>query len=202
MELVRLWEILNKRLSVILVTVILAVVTSGVTCMLLPVQYRARAFLRLDQTDPATGLSRPDYNSLMMYRQLARTYSELAASEPVMQKLSGAVNGELSPEKLKEMVSVRKVKDLELLEISVVDENPERAAYLADRLAAILQQEERNAWKMNNLQVIVPAFPDRRPAGPNVFLAVFTAGLAGLGLAVMAVAVLEYPAGKGQSWPG
>jgi len=182
----------------VLVTVVLAMTAGGTVYMVLPLKYQARAILRLGQPESVivdgAGTSHMDYNSLMMYRQLARTYSELATSEPVLQKLSAQVDQSLTPDDLKQMITVRKVKDLELLEILVLDTSPHRAAYLANRLAVILQQEERDVWKMNNLQLIVPASVVQRPVGPGVLLSIFTAGLAGLLISTLLVAAVEYQA--------
>lgn len=184
-------EAISKRLFFILLTVMLAVLGAGVTCMLTPVKYQARAVMMLSRYDSATGEPGMDYNSLMMYRQLARTYSELATSKPVLEKLAGELGGEPAAEKLGQMVKVRKVKDLELLEIVVEDINPARAAHIANSLFRILQQHEMQEWKMNNLQQAIPALPDGKPAGPNVILAVITAALAGLAVSVLVVLVAD-----------
>lgn len=193
MDLIRLLELLEKRLFFILVTIILAVIFSALTRMVLPERYRAKAVLWISRTDPETGLSQIDYNSLMMYRQLARTYGELATSGPVLQKLSGLLNGSLSSDSLKDMVTIRKVKDLELLEIIVLDTSQFRAAEIANTLAAILLQEEQEVWKMNNLQLITPALPEARPAGPGIALCMAVGALAGLFISVFLVVVMEYP---------
>lgn len=197
MENIRLFELLKKRLFLVLTIIILAVVAAGATCMFLPVKYQAKAVLRLDRLDPGTGVSHLDYNSLMMYRQLARTYGELATSETVLQKLSGQVNYDLDAEDLRQMVKVSKVKDLELLEILVLDTSPVRAAYIANSLAELMQQEEKDVWKMNNLRLITPALSDGRPVSPNVFLSMLIAGLAGLLVSVVLLTIMEYPSGRG-----
>jgi len=189
--------LIKKRLFLVLVTIIIAVTAGGALCMVLPAKYQANVVLRLSQPESSSaggnGAFRMDYNSLMMYRQLARTYCELAVSEQVLQKLSERVDHNLSSGDLRRMVTVRKVKDLELLEILVKDTDPYRAAFIAGRLAALLQQEEREVWKMNNLQVIIPAFPDERPVGPNIFISMLAAGLAGMLISFILAAAMEYP---------
>jgi len=191
------FTLLKKRFFLVLVTVVLAATAGGAVCMVLPVKYQARAVLRLGQPESGSvngAASRMDYNSLMMYRQLARTYSELATSRPVLQKLSAQVDQGLKPDDLRQMVTVRKVKDLELLEILVLDTSPYRAAYIANSLAVILQQEERDVWKMNNLQLIASASAEQHSVGPGIFLGMLTAGLAGLFISVLLVAAVEYQA--------
>jgi len=199
LEYVRLGEILKRRLFLVLTALILAMTAGGLVCLVSPARYQAKAVLILDRTGPESGVFQPDYNSLMMYRQLARTYSELAASEPVLRKLSAALDQKLSPGELGRMVKVRKVKDLELLEVLVADTSPDRAAYIANKLAEILRQEERDTWKMSNLRLIAPAVPDRRPVGPDLPLAVFTAGLAGLFISVILAAAVDYRTGREES---
>jgi len=185
-------EAINKRLFFVLVTIMLAVLGAGATCMITPVKYQARAVMMLNQYDSATGELSMDYNSLMMYRQLARTYSELATSKPVLEKLAVELGGELTAEKLGQMVEVHKVKDLELLEIVVQDTNPARAAHTANSLSYVLQQHEIKEWKMNNLRLMTPALPDGKPAGPNILLAVIASAAAGLAISVLVVLLVDY----------
>lgn len=193
MDYSRLVELLKKRLFPVLIMVLLAAFAAGMASLASPVKYQARAVLWLSRPDPGTGgATALDYNSLMMYRQLTRTYGELATSEAVLQKLSGYLNNTPGPDELRRMVSVRRVKDLELLEITVIDVSPERAAYIANRLAALLQQEEKMVWAMSNLRLINPAQPNDRPAGHNILLNMVTAGLAGLFLSFLLIAALEY----------
>ncbi|OPX87355.1 MAG: Capsular polysaccharide type 8 biosynthesis protein cap8A [Pelotomaculum sp. PtaB.Bin117] len=188
--------LIKRRLFLVLATIIIALTAGGAACMILPAKYQASTILRLSQpengSENSTGANRMDYNSLMMYRQLARTYCELAESEQVLRKLSERVEHSLSSGDLRRMITVRKVKDLELLEILVKDTDPYRAAFIAGSLAVLLQQEEKEVWKMNNLQVIIPASPDERPVGPNIFMSMLVAGLAGALIAFMLAAVLEY----------
>lgn len=188
----RLMEAINKRLFFVLVTVMLAVLGAGAACMIVPVKYQARAVMMLNRYDQATGELSMDYNSLMMYRQLARTYSELAAGKPVLEKLAAELGGGLTAEKLGQMVSVRKVKDLELLEIVVQDTNPVRAARTANSLCDILLRHETQIWKMNNLRLLIPALPDGKPVGPDILLTVLVAAAAGLSISVLAVLAVDY----------
>jgi len=188
--------LIKERLFLVLATIIVALTAGGLVCVILPAEYQAKTILRLSQPENDSagdaGAGRMDYNSLMMYRQLARTYCELAESEQVLQKLSERVEGELSTGNLRRMVAVRKVKDLELLEIRVRDTDPYRAAFIAGSLAALLQQEEKEAWRMNNLRVMIPASPDERCVGPNIFTGMLAAGLAGMLVSFMLVAVMGY----------
>ncbi|MCL6639685.1 MAG: hypothetical protein K6T80_08425 [Firmicutes bacterium] len=196
MDCYRFLEALKRKVFAILVMVMTAVTAAGAASLLSPVTYQAKAVLWLARADVVAGTPGLDYNSLMMIRQLARTYGELAVSEPLLRKLSADVGGSLSPDDLRRMVSVRKVKDLEFLEISVRDVSPERAAYFANRLVMLLREEEKNTLKMNYLRVIQPASPDSRPVGPQVLLNAVTAGLTGLFLSFGWVAAGEYAAVK------
>ncbi|MCG8400224.1 MAG: Wzz/FepE/Etk N-terminal domain-containing protein [Firmicutes bacterium] len=197
MDYARLLAVINARLFLVLATVMLAVLAAGATGLVMPVKYQARAVLMIKPDDNMTGgAPGMDYNSLMMYRQLARTYSELATSQPVLRELADHLNHHPGLGELEHMVKVRKVKDLELLEIVVTDTTPRRAAHIANSFADILQQQERENWRMNNLQMITPALPPGNPAGPNIILAMLVAGMAGLFAAVLIVLIADYPVSK------
>lgn len=192
MDTLGLSELVRRRLALVLVAVIMAAIASGAVALMSPVKYQARAVLWLSHGKQETGSSGLDYNSLMMYRQLARSYGELATSSPILEKLSMQVKNSPGASELRKMVSIRKVKDLEMLEVVVTDTNPERAAYLANSLAVLLQQEEKDVWKMNNLRLIAPAVADGRPSGPNLVMIMSAAALAGLFGSLLILAILDY----------
>jgi len=147
--------------------------------------YEARATLLLTRTSDQNNGGGLDYNTLMMFRQLARTYGELAKSSPVIEKLAEQVNNELSLDDLREMVVVRKIKDLELIQICVRDRIPGRAVFLANKLTVLLLEEEARLWQTNNLQVVSPAFQPSEPVWPNILRNVLLAGFAGLATSIL-----------------
>ncbi|RJQ28197.1 MAG: hypothetical protein C4589_06885 [Peptococcaceae bacterium] len=180
-----LLPVLKKRMGLILLLPLVASVAAAIFSFAAAPVYEARATLLLTRTSDQNNGGGLDYNTLMMFRQLARTYGELAKSSPVIEKLAEQVNNELSLDDLREMVVVRKIKDLELIQICVRDRIPGRAVFLANKLTVLLLEEEARLWQTNNLQVVSPAFQPSEPVWPNILRNVLLAGFAGLATSIL-----------------
>ncbi|RJQ29717.1 MAG: hypothetical protein C4589_04470 [Peptococcaceae bacterium] len=182
-----LLPVLKRRMGLILLLPLAAMVAAAVFSFIAAPVYEARATLLLTRTGGQNNGGGLDYNTLMMFRQLARTYGELAESSPVIEKLAEQVNNELSLDDLRKMIVVRKIKDLELIQIGVRDRIPGRAVFLANKLVVLLMEEEVNLWQTNNLRVVSPAFQPSEPVWPNILRNVLLAGFAGLATSVLGV---------------
>lgn len=192
-----LLPVLKKKMGLILLLPLAAMVVAGIFSFAATPVYEARAILLLTRTGGQGNGGGLDYNTLMMFRQLARTYGELAKSSKVIEKLAAQINNELSPNDLRKMITVRKVKDLELIQIGVRDRIPGRAVFLANKLAVLLLEEEAELWQTNNLRVVSPAFLPAEPVWPDIWRNVLLAGFTGLALSILGVAAWQRFAEEG-----
>jgi capsular exopolysaccharide synthesis family protein len=106
----------------------------------------------------------PSETELGLSRTLAEIYAQLVSRQPIMRAVIDKLGLKMSPEQLADMVKTNVVPSAQLLEITVLDVNPERARLLADAIAneLILQsptgpqgKKEREAFiqsQLGNLQ--------------------------------------------------
>lgn len=125
----------------VLLPLIAAVAAYAISTTMTPM-YESRATL-LIETQQASGSS--NYNELLAAERLSRTYSELATTDAVLDGTLDRLNDpELDRDTLSGMVSVSAVQDTQLLRVSVQDSDPERAALVANTLAAVFTEQVRS----------------------------------------------------------
>jgi len=100
---------------------------------------------RLLVSDPPI-LRSLDYSSMINSYAMTSTYAEMIVDRPVMQGVIDRLKLKIAPEMLKEQISVEKVRDTQLLVISVQDPNPTLAARIADTTAEVFTE------RINELQ--------------------------------------------------
>ena len=83
------------------------------------------------------GLS-PDLNDLRAGGQLMQSYAELATTRPVLQEVVSQAGLPLEPDKLDNKLRISVDKEAQILTIRVEDNDPTRAATIANTLAAVL----------------------------------------------------------------
>ena len=142
MELRQYVNILIKWWWLIVVSVLVASVAAYIATKATPYTYQSRTTIMVGQV-----LSNPNANQTDLYtgEALAQSYSDLAVREPTLQATLNAVGLTWDWTVLQGMVQSRVVPGTQLLEISVVDTDPQRAKVLADTVAQQLIRQSPSA---------------------------------------------------------
>jgi polysaccharide biosynthesis transport protein len=132
MELRQYFNVLLKWWWLILASVAVAASSSLVASLSTPRSYQAHTTLMVGQA-----LQNPNPNSTDLYtgQALAQSYTDLVRREPVLRSTLVALGLDWDWGILQGMVTSRVVPGTQLLEISVIDTDPQRAMVLADELS-------------------------------------------------------------------
>ncbi len=135
MELRHYVTVLLKWWWLIVASVLVASVSSYLGTRAVPTSYISRATLMVGQAlqDP-----NPNYSEFYTGQVLAQNYADLARREPVLQGVLDSLGLSWHWTALQGMVSTRAIPNSQLLEITVIDSDAERARILADQVATQL----------------------------------------------------------------
>jgi capsular polysaccharide biosynthesis protein/Mrp family chromosome partitioning ATPase len=114
---------------------LLAAMTAYIVVSQQPLSYQAAS--RMIVGPGVDGLS-PDLNDLRAGGQLMQSYAELATTRPVLQEVVSRADLALEPDKLDNKLRISVDKEAQILTIRVEDNDPTRAATIANTLAAVL----------------------------------------------------------------
>jgi len=188
-----LFQTLRKRLSLIVLITALATMTSGIVSyfFITPI-YQASTQLLVNQ-------SREDqtpfqYSDIQTNLQLINTYNVIIKSPAILDIVRDELNLEESIEEVNQKITVNSEKDSQVVNISVQDPDPERAATIANTIATVFQVEIKNLMKVDNVNILSKAEVKENPSPikpkPVINMAIaFVVGLmTGVGIAFL----LEY----------
>jgi non-specific protein-tyrosine kinase len=105
-----------------------------------------------------------DYASVLTSERLARTYAELLVARPVLEQLVEDKNLLTTYTNLRSRITVTPVRDTQLIDVSVEDTDPVRAAATANDLVNIFilqnqaRQSERYQASINSLDAQISSF--------------------------------------------
>jgi succinoglycan biosynthesis transport protein ExoP len=134
-DLRHLLGIIRSWLPLLLVAAVLAGAAGFIASSLQPKVYAARASLIVGES---LSNANPNQSQLQVSQSLAATYTAIAKTRPLLEKVSDDIDGALSPGELNAMIEVRAAPDVPLLSIQVEDTDPDRAAVIANSLAEAL----------------------------------------------------------------
>lgn len=188
MTLLELFKLLRKHLKLVIVLpVVMALVTAGVSWGMMSNQYTSTVsvYVLSSSEEQAGTIQNTDLNaSQLMANDIARlassdTVASRTAAELGMQSLSGF------------KVSVESATTTRVIEISVTADRAEESALVANKLAEVLSSVAQDVMGVESVNVIDQAQAPASPSGPPRTMYVAAAFLAGIFLAVAIVVVMD-----------
>ena len=191
MDLRQIFNIILRRLWIIILVTVVATLSSGIiSYFVLEDIYQASTTLMVSKTrdDQTTNLQ---YNDILLNQKLVKTYSEVAKSNRVLEKVVEKLELDMSVDTLRSKVQINSVSDTEIIRISVEDQDPVFAAELANSIAVVFMVEIGGIMKMDNVQFIDMAKVPKNPIKPRPAMNIAIAAVLGIMVSLFAIFLIE-----------
>jgi Capsular polysaccharide biosynthesis protein len=196
LDLRQYWEVIRKRWLIVLALPLIAALTSGViSFFILKPVYQASSTLIVGKKaadSSQAALQTIDYSVLMANQQLAKTYGTIAKSRTVEQNVINELNLSLTVAELDKLITINPVKNTEVLEIQVENNNPELAAAIANSMTEQFSKTVIDVKKVDSVSIVDSAVIPDKPVKPRKLLNVLIAFGVGLIASIGLVFLLEY----------
>lgn len=188
-----LFQTLRKRLNLIIVITLIAVIVSGVISyfFITPI-YKSSTQILVNQTKSEQSLY--TQSEVQTNLQLINTYNVIMKSPAILDLVIQELNLDMSVDTLNEKISVQSENNSQVVTISVEDEDPQQAAEIANKTADVFQSRIQEIMNVDNVSVLAKATvtDNQSPVKPqpllNIAIALVVGLMAGVGLAFL----LEY----------
>lgn len=190
MELHEYLQIFRKRWALIVAITLISTVTSAVlSYFVIKPTYKADISVIIGKQENDPSAPKINYNDVMMYQKLVKTYSEFAKSRTVAEDVINKMNLNIKVEALQSMISVSPKGDTEFLTITVKSKDPKTAMNIANQLAKSLKEVSANVKKIDNVVLLddaqLPTTPDNPKPLLNIIIAFFIGVMVSIGLAFL-----------------
>lgn len=188
MELKDYFYILRKRFILIfLITLIVALATGAFNLYVIKPTYKADISIIIGDINHGYNATTQDYNDILMYQKMVKTYSKLATSRIVLEDVIEKLK--LQPMKqgdLLLMTSVVADEDTEFLTITVKSGDPNQAMNISNQFAKSLKEVSAEIKGVDIVKLIdkalLPLKPDSPHKARNIVMACFLGFMFSIGL--------------------
>lgn len=188
-----LLETIRKRLLLIVLITITAVLVSGVVSyfFLTPI-YQASTQILVNQKKSDQNVYSP--SEVQTNLQLINTYNVIIKSPAILDKVAQDLKLNLTAQELNGKITVASEKDSQVVNVSVQDTDPHQAAKIANKTAEVFKTEIVKIMNVDNVSILAKAtvVDNQSPIKPkpmmNIAIALVVGLMAGVGLAFL----LEY----------
>lgn len=190
-----IFEVLKKRLKIIVAVILIAVLTTSVvTFVVIKPIFESNTTIMVGKpknrvVDPNNPIT---YQEVQTNRLLVSTYGEIAKSRSVLEEVIKNMNLAMTSDELRDKVDVSLVKDTEIIQIKVQDHDPVVAASLANAIAQAFSKQVIRIMNVENVQVVDEAIPGTSPVRPRPMLNIAISLVLGLMMGVFLAFVLEF----------
>lgn len=181
----------NKKLEIILITLMFVAVGIGYSYFFVKPEYTSTTSLVLAQSSSSgqTGDGAISATDLTMNSKLVSTYSELIKRKAILGQVCENLNiPDSNIQELRGKIKVNSAKNTEIIEISVTNKDPNKAAAIANEIAKVFGEKIVEIYNISNVYLLDRAEANAVPSNINHMKDVVI--FAFIGLIIAAVYVL------------
>ena len=122
---------------------------------------------------------------------LVKDYQEVITSNEVLSSVIDKEKLSLTPNELSSMISVTIPTDTRVISISVEDDNAQEATTIANTIREVAAEKIKAVTKVDDVTTLEAAEVPKEPSSPNIKRNTLIGVIAGGGLAVISIIILE-----------
>ena len=155
------WE---RKTQAILIILVFAIIGMTYSYFMVEPDYKATTKLVLTQSSVDSKDDSITQADVTLNSKLVSTYGEIIKTDNVLKTVVNNINNpDITIKDIKENVTVKSVKETELLEITVKNANPNYAAQIANEIAKVFCERVVEIYSISNTYVLDRAEPDATP---------------------------------------
>ena len=182
-----LWK---RKFSIVLVALVFAIAAFGYSAFLAKKEYQStsRIYVVSRQNQDNNALTNSD---LQAGSYLVKDYREIILSQNVLSQAIEELKLDMTPAELLKKISVSVPTDTRILSITAKDGDPKEAARIANGLRNVAAEKIISVTKVSDVTTLDEAEVPQSPSSPNIKRNVLLGFIAGAGLMVVLMVVVE-----------
>ena len=182
-----LWK---RKFSIALVALVFAIAAFGYSAFLAKKEYQStsRIYVVSRQNQENNALTNSD---LQAGSYLVKDYREIILSQNVLTQAIEELKLDMTPAELSKKISVSVPTDTRILSITAKDGDPKEAARIANGLRNVAAEKIISVTKVSDVTTLDEAEVPQLPSSPNIRRNVLLGFIAGAGLMVVLMVVVE-----------
>lgn len=183
----------NKKIKILLIIAIFILIGVIYTLGFVTPVYTSSTTLVLAKAENATTQDENTITTtdITINSKLVSTYSEIVKSKNIMRQVISNLGIDLKEAELRKNIKVSSVKDTELIEISVTNENPTNASKIANEIAKVFTAKVSEIYNINNVYVLDEAESNSTPSNLNHVKNVMIFAFVGVVVSIMYVLLIN-----------
>lgn len=186
-------DVLSKRKSIIItITLVTVIISAILSFFILSPVYESTVTVIIGSKNDTSSQTTVQYDQVMMYQNLTKTYSEIATSKYIEQKALDALGNGMSIDKFSKLVDVTTETNTQLLTITAQANTAQDALNEVTALSEAFVNNAKNVYAAGDVRILDKGELPVKPSKPNKALNIAIAFILGLMVSIGCTYLLEY----------
>ncbi|MEW9671338.1 YveK family protein [Ammoniphilus sp. 3BR4] len=194
-ELREYFEILMKRIWIVVMVTLIATITSGIiSFFVITPTYESSTQLLVNRSESKSEFVVPNMGDIQTNLKLIETYNVIIKSPRILESAITNMGLDMTAGQLGSKIKVNAVQNSQVMSITATDPDPAMAAKIANGIANTFKQEIVSIMNVDNVQILAEAKVGENPSpvNPKPLLNMVIAFVVGLMTSIGIVFLLEY----------
>ncbi len=192
-DLGQLFYVISKRKKIILtITLVTLLISIVLTFFIMSPVYESKATVIVGKANSSTSSTDVQYNDVMMYQNLTKTYTSIATSNYIEGIASDSIGNGMTTDKLAKLIKVTPEDGTQILDITADASNPRDAMNYANAEANSLVNNAKNVYNAGDIRIMDKGELTQKPVKPNKIINIAISLLLGLFISIGISFALEF----------
>lgn len=187
------FAVLSKRKSIIITITLVAVVISAIlSFFILSPVYESTVTVIIGNKNDTSAQTTVQYDQVMMYQNLTKTYAEIATSKYIEQKAVDALGNGITADKLDKLVTVTPETGTQILDIKAQANNAQDALNEVTAVSEAFVNNAKDVYAAGDVRILDKGELAKKAVKPSKVLNIAIAFFLGLMVSTGLAFLLEY----------
>jgi capsular exopolysaccharide synthesis family protein len=187
-------NILAKRYITILVSTVICIAVGFVTAFFI-IKPSYEASINIIVGNSSGSAAKLDYDELMLYQKLVKTYCTIAKTDTVAEKTIEKMGLNMKVDDFQKLITVEPEADTQIFDIKVRANSKEQSVKIINTLSQVFIEEVKNMYPSDSIKVMDKIKASDEATAPNKKLYLIISAFVGLILSIVIIMLKEYSDG-------
>lgn len=184
-------DILAKRYITILVSTFICIAIGFIVAFFI-IKPSYEASINIIVGNSSTSTAKLDYDELMLYQKLVKTYCTIAKTNTVAEKTIEKMGLKMEADDFEKLITVVPESDTQIFDIKVRANSKEQSVKIINTLSQVFIEEVKNMYPSDSIKIMDKIKASDEPVAPNKKLYIIISAFVGLMLSIIIIMLKEY----------
>lgn len=187
-----IYIIAKRKMIIIIITLVSTLIAGFISFFMMHSVYESQASVIVDKKGDNLSNQNVQYNDVIMYQNLVKTYANIGRSDNVYIKAAEKLNNGISQDVLAKSITIAPIEDTQMLTITAVGKSPKETLNSLEAVTASFIEVSDTVYPAGDIRIVNDGKLPRSPIKPDKKFNITIGFLLGIIVSIGLIFLLDY----------